>query len=56
MSTKGAKRKPKEMKQLLEFFMQKLFTLKNQRKFFLYLQQREKKQLILLIFLNSTAV
>ena len=52
---KKGKKETKRDEQLLQFFMQNLFIPKNQRKFFLFLQQRENKQLILFIFVNSTA-
>ena len=40
---KKERRKQKKMSQLLQFFTQNLFTLRSQRKYFLYLRPRGKK-------------
>ena len=40
---KKGKRKHEKMSQLLQFFMQNLFTLRSQRKYFLYSRPRLKK-------------
>ena len=40
---KKGKKKHEKMRQLLQFYMQNLFTLRSQRKYFLYSRPRQKK-------------
>ena len=56
MLTRKGKRKLRQISRPRQYFMQNLFTLTKQKKFFLCLEQREKKVLILLIILISIAM